>query len=146
MKSALFVPANSAPLKYTLLGPTLEIVTWEETCCPFVTLPKLIDGGVKRIPVPLLDSATVWGLVTSVSATLKVPEAYPTFVGLKATLMMHVPGFAMTRLFVQVVPLASANGPVRVSAGFPNVKETPLEFVSVTFVGALAAPTAVEAN
>lgn len=145
-KSELFAPVNSPPKKYTLVVPTLVIVTCVETCCPFVTVPKLTEAGVNLMPVPVPETATVCGLVTSLSLTLIVPEAFPTFVGLNTALMMHVPALAITSPLVQVVPLAAENGPVIEIAGVLKVNEVPVVLVSVILVAPLVAPTAVVAN
>jgi hypothetical protein len=58
----------------TVVVPAFVSETVELTCCPLVTVPKLMDEGVNLRAVPVPDKATVWGLVTSVSATLRVPE------------------------------------------------------------------------
>ena len=76
----------------------------------------------------------------------RVPIAKPTAVGLNCTLMMQVPVFAITRLFVQVVLVALTNGPVTVMAGLLSVIDTPVLLVSVIFVDALVTPTGVTAK
>lgn len=140
------MPVNSAPGKYTFVVPTLVMVTVVETCVPFVTEPKFTEVGENLIPVAEPDTATLCGLVTSLSFTLIVPVAYPTEVGLNCALMMHVPRFGMTKPFVHVVLPALVKGPVMVTAGVFKVTDTPVLFVSVIFVAALVRPTAVVAK
>lgn len=145
-KSALLVPWISAPLKVTVVVPTLYTVTVSETVWPRVTVPKLIEVVENLMPVPTPCNAAVCGLVTSVSAMLSVPDANPTTVGLKSTFTKHVASLASTRLFVQVVLDALANGPVTVTAGLLRVIDTPVLLVRVTLVVPLVNPTAVVAN
>jgi hypothetical protein len=63
------------PAMETVVVPALVSETAEETCCPLVTVPKLIDAGLNERAVPVPDNATVWGLVISLSDTVRVPEA-----------------------------------------------------------------------
>ena len=63
------------PAMETVVVPALVSETADETCCPLVTVPKLIDGGLNARAVPVPDKATVCGLVISVSDTLRLPEA-----------------------------------------------------------------------
>ena len=63
------------PAIETVVVPELVSETAEETCCPLVTVPKLIDGGLNERAVPVPDKLTVCGLVISLSDTVNVPEA-----------------------------------------------------------------------
>jgi len=106
----------------------------------------LIEVVENLIPVPMPCNAAVCGLVTSVSAMLSVPDANPTTVGLKSTFTKHVASLASTRLLVQVVLDALANGPVTVTAGLLRVIDTPVLLVRVTLVVPLVNPMAVVAK
>ena len=59
--------------KVTVCAPTLVTVMAVETGNPIPTVPKLTADGVNLMAVPVPDSATVWGLLESVSVTLSVP-------------------------------------------------------------------------
>ena len=102
--------------KYTLVVPTLVLVTLRGNLLSLGHGSEVEVG--RRAPYagcqyPIPQPSVGW--VTSLSFTLIVPVAYPTFVGLNTALMMHVPALAITRPFVQVVLLAT-----------PNVSVTPI--------------------
>src|SRR5580704_17310285 len=82
-KSLLLVPLMAPAEKVIGVVPTLVMVTVEDTWCPTEDVPKFTDDGVNSTPVPVPESATVCGLVASVSATLRVPVGKPTAVGVK---------------------------------------------------------------
>lgn len=76
--------------------PVLVMVTvCGELTVPTVWFPKERLPGVTvtavaaALPVP--DRAMVWGLFAALSVMLIVPVAAPTAVGVKVTLIMHVP-------------------------------------------------------
>ncbi len=85
VKSLLFVPVMAAAEKAIGTVPTFVIVTVDDTRIPTEEVPKLTDAGVNSTPVPVPERATVWGLVASLSATLKVPVGKPTAVGVNTT-------------------------------------------------------------
>ena len=84
-KSLLFVPVMAAAVNVIGVVPTFVMVTVDETWTPTVAVPKFTEDGVNSTPVPVPESATVCGLVASLSATLRVPVGKPTAVGVNRT-------------------------------------------------------------
>jgi hypothetical protein len=146
VKSALFVPLITPAVKVIGAPLVLVIVTVEETCTPTFAVPKFTDDGVNSTPVPVPASATVWGLVASLSDTLNVPVTYPRTVGVNVTNIEQVPPAATGNPFVQVVARVLANGPVSDRAGLPSVRVAPVLFVRVILVVALVVPIAWPPN
>lgn len=94
-------------------------------------------GGVMEMAksAPLPVKATLWGLPPALSVMVRVPVTVPTAGGVNVTLMVQLLPAARVGVHVFVwakLPLAVI--PVIVKAAVP-------EFVSVTGVGGLAAPT-----
>jgi hypothetical protein len=74
VKSGLSAPLRANPVTETAVLPALVRVTALLTCVPFLTVPKFNEDGVNRMAVRVPDKATVWGVVTSLSPRLKLPE------------------------------------------------------------------------
>src|SRR5579862_434182 len=145
-KSALLVPLMVAAVKVIGAPLVLVMVTAESTWTPTVDVPKLTGLGVNSTPVPVPASATICGLLASLSVTLIVPVTYPSAVGVKVTKTEQVPPAAISPPLVQVLALALANGPVNDSAGLPRVSVAPVLLVSVILVLTLVVPIACVAN
>ncbi len=103
---------------------------------PLMTVPKVLSAIKEYARTPVPESATVWGLLGSLSTMLKVPVRAPVAVGVNVTLTVQVvsEGTLVPQLLVcakspVVVTLLMAKGPepVLVRANVRNalVEPTP---------------------
>src|SRR5207244_13553873 len=104
-------------------------------CLPKV---RLVGDRVAVVPTPVPDTPAVWGLLLALSVTVNVAFREPVAAGVKVTLMVQVPLAAKVEgLRGQLLVCPKSPGLVPVKPMLVMVNATPLEFESVTALGAL---------